>query len=601
MKQLKFIWGYLKGNRIKMITMMVVVLIYVTLNLISPLLFSFLIDNVINGDVITNDFIKLFSDLLGGVEHIKNNLWIGAAVVIAINIFVCLAIFFRGKWNGQIAETVSMNIRNHLYSHLQLLPYSYHIKAKTGDLIQRCTSDVDTIRRFLAGQISEMVYSIATACIAVVILFSIYPPMAILAVISMPILFAFGFVFFRNMQKAFLASDEAEGHLSTMIQESLSGVRVIKAFNREEYEIDRFEKKNKIFKDLTYKVIRLLGVYWGTSDFICLTQILVIVIAGIFAANAGVISVGSFFVFISYEGMILWPVRNLGRILADMGKMSVSINRISEILDSPLEDVDTGITCEISGNIEFNHVYFKYDDGEVDVLKDVSFKINHGETIALIGPTGSGKSSLVHLLTRLYDYQSGSILIDGVELNTIQRKFLRKKIGIVLQEPFLFSKSIYENIHLANPAADKKDIYKAAQIASVHDVIEEFEYGYETLVGEKGVTLSGGQKQRIAIARTIVNNAPILIFDDSLSAVDTQTDAQIRDGLQKLSKGVTTLIITQRISSAQNADQILVLEKGTITQSGKHEQLINEEGLYKRIYEIQSAMIQGGEDNEQKI
>ena len=460
-----------------------------------------------------------------------------------------------------ISEEVCRKVRNRLYAHLQSLPFSYHVRIKTGDLVQRCTSDVDQIRRFLAGQISEVVYSVATALAALLILFSIYRPLAWLAVISMPLLVIYAYVFFTRVQKAFLASDEAEGDLSTAVQENLSGIRVVKAFNNEREEIRKFEQKNARYRDLTFKMIQYLGAYWGTSD------------------------------------LILWPVRNLGRILADMGKMSVSIGRLQEILDETPEDVASGETPPIEGRIEFDHVQFQYEGDSQPVLKDLTFTIEKGMTVALIGPTGGGKSTLVHLLMRLYDPTSGQIRIDGHDITDIQRTWLRQNIGIVLQEPFLFSKTIYDNIHLARRGAHREEVEQAARIASVHEVIAEFDRGYDTLVGEKGVTLSGGQKQRIAIARTVLSPQPILIFDDSLSAVDTQTDAKIRAALKEVQSQTTTLIITQRVASAMDADLILVLEQGRITQAGTHDQLLEEEGLYRRIVEIQTArMNEGGEE-----
>ncbi len=596
MKQVKFIWRFLKGNRLKSFGILIIVMLYVTMTLIAPLLFSFMIDNVINLKPLTNPLLILFSSALGGVLYIRTHLWIGALIVIIINLLIGIFMYLRGRWNGQVSEYFSEKVRNAMYEHLQRLPYSYHVKAKTGDLIQRCTSDVDTIRRFLAGQISELVYAVAIALIAMSILFNIYAPLAWISIICLPIIFLFAYIFFKKMQAAFQKSDEAEGSMSADIQENLSGTRVVKAFNREEFELEKFDKKNKEFRDLTFRLIKLLGVYWGASDFICLTQILAVVIFGVLFARDGQITVGNFFVFISYESMILWPVRNIGRILSDMGKMSVSIGRLNEILDTPIEDMNSGTQPEVKGDIVFDNVFFKYDDGETDVLRGVSFNVKQGETVAILGPTGSGKSSLMHLLTRLYDYNAGSILLNGHELKEIQRHHLRKNVGIVLQEPFLFSKTIFDNIRMANPKAKETEVLRAAQIASVHTVINEFELGYKTLVGEKGVTLSGGQKQRIAIARTIINNCPILIFDDSLSAVDTQTDASIRSALREVSRGVTTFLITHRIASAQNADKIVVLQDGEVTQIGTHASLIQEEGLYQRIVEIQNAMIEGGED-----
>ena len=457
---------------------------------------------------------------------------------------------------------------------------------------------MDTIRRFLAGQIAELVYAISMAIIAMIILMQINMRLALISMISLPFLVVFAYVFFMRMQKVFTSSDEAEGELSTVLQESLSGVRVVKAFNREVFELKRFDEKNTKYKNLTYKLIELLGMYWASSDLVVLTQIFVIVILGIYAAQAGEITVGQFFVFLSYESMILWPIRNIGRILSDLGKMIVSLRRLNEIFNKPKEDIEIGEMPDINGDIVFEHVRFQYEDGNQAVLEDVSFTIKQGETLAILGPTGSGKSSLVHLLTRLYEYNAGSIKLNGHELNTIQKKHLRHNMGIVLQEPFLFSKTILENIRLAQPNADENAVKKAAEMAAVHRVIHEFDLGYKTLIGEKGVTLSGGQKQRIAIARTILNQTPILIFDDSLSAVDTHTDEKIRHALKERATDVTTLIITHRITSAMQADKIIILENGKISQQGTHATLSETDGLYRRIVTIQSQMIEGGEENE---
>ncbi len=598
MRKIRFLIAELEGNRLRVIAMIAAVIMYAFLNLCSPLLFSFMIDNVIDRQPVTSPFLAALCERLGGVEVLRDNLWIGAVAILIINFLICILVFLRGRWNAVISEEVCRRIRNDLYRHLQSLPFSLHSTLKTGDLVQRCTNDVDQIRRFLSGQVSEVVYSVATALSALVILFSIYRPMAWLAMLSMPLLVGYAYFFFRRVQKAFTASDQAEGELSSAVQENLSGIRVVKAFGNERYEIERFEKKNAVYRDLTFRMIRHLGAYWGTSDLICLLQIFVIVLAGILAAGQGELSIGNFFVFISYEGMILWPVRNLGRILADMGKMSVSIGRLLEIFDLPQEEVDSGETPPIEGRIELDHVSFQYEGDHQPVLKDITLTIEKGTSVALIGPTGSGKSTLVHLLMRLYDPSSGVIRIDGVDLTRIQRRWLREHIGIVLQEPFLFSRTIYDNIHLAHRQAGEQQVEQAARIASVHEVIHEFDQGYQTLVGEKGVTLSGGQKQRIAIARTILAHRPILIFDDSLSAVDTQTDARIRASLKQVQQQTTTLIITQRIASAMDADLILVLEQGRITQSGTHAQLIKQPGLYRRIYEIQTAGSRKGGQQE---
>ena len=589
MKKLSFVWQAMdKGIKARLILSVFIVAIYGMLNLLNPLLFSFIIDNVIDLQPVSG-WLLSFANLFGGVQHLRNNLWIGSLIVLFGSIAYGLFIFVKGKWNGMISETTAANIRNKVYRHLQLLPYSYHVKAQTGDLIQRCTSDVDMIRRFLAGQFTEMCYALFTSVIALVILFQLNTKLAWIACISLPFIFGMTFFFFGRMQSDFKLADTAEGKLSATIQENLSGMRVVKAFNKERYEIEKMDKDNQKYRDLSFKVNHNLALYWGLSDFICIGQILLVVIFGIFAARAGELSVGNYFVFISYESMIVFPMRQLGRILSNMGKMFVSIGRLEEIMDEPVEDVLSGETPKLNGDIVFDHVCFKYDDGITNVLDDVSFKVKAGTTVAIMGPTGSGKSSLVHLLTRLYDCTKGDITISGIDIKKIQKQWLRKNVGIVLQEPFLFSRTIMENIKIARPDATSEQIRTAARIADVHEVIEEFDRGYDTLVGEKGVTLSGGQKQRIAIARTVINDSPILIFDDSLSAVDTETDAAIRKALRALSGKMTMFIITQRIASASEADKIIVLENKKITEEGTHEQLINKPGLYQRVYAIQTA------------
>ncbi len=592
MTKFSFILKYLKGNRIYLVLMILLGVISVFFSLLHPLVFSFFIDNVINKQPIENEFVNHLVISIGGIETIQNHLWIAGAVIIFVYVMSSLALYFRGYLSGLISENMVYHIRNDLYNHLQKLPYSYHVKVKTGELVQKCTSDVEQIRKVMGNQLQQIIRSISIIIIASVLLWRIHPSLTIKSICLMPIVLVYSLYFYDRSQKAFMDSDDAEARLTTMIQENLSGIRVVKAFGKEKYESDRFDEDNQNYRDLTFHMEHLLGKYWSSSDILCMLQIVIVLYFGIIEAQNGNLSIGNFFVFISYISMILWPVRQLGRILADIGKSSVAINRLVEIFNEKEEDTESGITPNLKGEITLTNVSFQYDDASTPTLKDINMHIQSGSTVAIIGPTGSGKSSLVHLLTGLYDYSSGSILLDTYELRDIQKEYLRSKVGIVLQEPFLFSKSIYENIHLSSDGYSTKDVERAAKIAHIHDVIYSFKDGYETLVGEKGVTLSGGQKQRIAIARTIMKDNKILIFDDSLSAVDTETDASIRSSLNKLQEDVTKIIITQRINSAKDADYIYVIENGTITASGTHDELIHQDGLYKRIYEIQSSYVE---------
>lgn len=591
MKRINFILDHLEKYKLKLLLLVLVTVIYAGMNLISSLMLSFVIDNVIDNKPIKMTIMKMLAGVLGGVENIREHLYILALVMILIYFMVMVLLRYRQSTQGVISENLVANIRNNLYHHLQELPYAYHVKAKTGELIQKCTSDVDMIRRFFAGQFAEIFYILATAIIAMTILFNINYKLAFFASLSLPVIFLYSFLFFRKIQKQFLVSDEAEAVMSTVIQESLSGIRVVKAFNREIYEIKKFEKTNREYYDVTYKMILSLGMYWASSYFICLLGILSIIVLGIFAVRNNAITVGDFVVFVTYQNMILYPIRALGRILSDFGKVTVSLDRIIDICETPGEDLIAGLKPDLRGDIVFRDVYFKYSDDNQDVLKGINLKIKKGESVALIGPTGSGKSSLVHLLSRLYDVDSGSIEINNCNINDINNNYLRDNVGIVLQEPFLYSKSIISNLKMVNPEASDDEIYESTRIACIHDVIKSFDKGYRTLVGERGVTLSGGQKQRLAIARTLIKKTPILIFDDSLSAVDTQTDNMIRNELNKIGKETTLIIITQRISSAKDCDRIFVIEDGIITESGTHDELIKIDGLYKRINEIQSQII----------
>lgn len=591
MKRLKLLLNFMKGYRLLYIGAILSVGLATVFTLLGPLVIRFTIDSIIGNELIDAPaWIINIIDSIGGKSILVKNLWISGSILVLITIFRGVFLFFKGKWSSVAAESIAKNMREKLYGHLELLPYEYHVKAETGDLIQRCTSDLETIRRFLAIQFVEIGRALFMLSIVLYIMFSLNAKMTLVAMSVIPFIFSFAVVFFFKVRSTFKKVDEAEASASTVLQENLTGVRVVRAFARQSFEIDKFKNKNSKYRDLRYDLLKLLAMYWSLSDLLCLLQLGAVLILGVYWTTAGVITLGTLVAFTTYEGMLLWPIRQMGRILSDMGQATVSLDRIQEILDeSPEVLEENGSKPEIKGNIEFKNVYFEYEKDK-PILNNISFKINKGETIAILGPTGSGKSSLVHLLARLYDYQSGSIKIDGIEIKNIDKKWIRKNVGIVLQEPFLYSRTIKDNIALAKKEAEEHEIFEAANIASVHNVILDFEEGYETAVGERGVTLSGGQKQRVAIARTIINNCPILIFDDSLSAVDTETDASIRKALNDRSKDVTTFIISHRVSTLAEADRIFVLDEGKLVQSGTHDELISKQGIYKRIWIIQNEL-----------
>ena len=528
---------------------------------------------------------------IGGRQFLIDHLYIMAIVLLLFTAINAFSTYLRRSYIAYAGEGIAKNMRDDLYGHLANLPFDYHKHVSTGDLVQRCTSDVDTVRRFIQNQLLEIIRTVLMVVIAAVIMLRMDPLLTLWSVIIMPFLALSSFVYFKAVKNSFADADEAEGKLSAAIQENLTGVRVVRAFGQQRRELDNFTEKNADFKKKNLKVTYLMAYYWSASDAFGYLQIMISLCVGAYFAIIGRISVGEMLVFTSYTAMLTWPVRQLGRILADLGKASVSLGRIDEIMSAPLEgEPGLALTPEINGEIEFRHVGFRYDDGSDDVLKDVSFTAGRGQTIAILGSTGSGKSSLVQLLQRLYTVTEGEILIDGVNINDIERHYLRKNIGIVLQEPFLYSRTIMENIRIVDPEADVQRVYEAASTAAIHDVVQGFEKGYDTVVGERGVTLSGGQKQRVAIARMLMQDAPIIILDDSMSAVDTETDAAIREALSKRSGSCTTFIISHRITTLSTADKILVLEHGRLVEQGTHEELVHREGLYQRIAQIQNML-----------
>lgn len=594
MRNIKLIWKYMKGNRLIYMGAIISIGIATLLNVLNPLIIKTTIDSIIGNTPLEDaGTITSLVNRLGGVKVLQNNLWIIAGSLVILTIITGIFLYLKGKLASVAAESTAKQIRETLYDHIQHLPYEYHVKAETGDLIQRCTSDVETIRRFLGVQFVEIGNALFMLSFISYIMLSLNVKMTLVSMIAVPLIFIFAVVFFIKIKAAFQLYDESEASMSTVLQENLTGVRVVRAFARQSYEIDKFEEKNAIHRRLTNRMIRLLAWYWSLSDFLCMLQIALVLVVGAYWTSKGIITLGTLVVFTTYEGMLLWPIRQMGRIIADMGKALVAVERIQNILDQPREImIESSKEPIIKGNIKFENVSFEYEKGK-PVLKNISFEVKEGQTVAILGPTGSGKSTLVYLMARLYDYQKGSIKVDGHELKTIDKKWIRQKIGIVLQEPFLFAKSIKENIRLAKTGSSDEEVFQVANIASIHNTILDFDQGYDTMVGERGVSLSGGQKQRVAIARTLITESPIVVFDDSLSAVDTETDNEIRMALKGRKNKATTFIISHRITTLSEADCIIVLEKGRITEMGNHTELMKKQGLYRRVWEIQNS-IEGG-------
>ena len=575
-----FLWAFIA-------TIMMVIIGFLT-----PLLLSEIVDSILGSEPFTMpDFLMNPINALGGRDFLRQNLWIPALALILMNIVNGVFTFIKGRSSAIASENIARKLRNDLYRHLQHLPFAYHVKAQAGELIQRCTSDVDTIRRFLALQVMEVVNTVLMVVIAMSILLPRSVPITLYSLILVPPLFCFATWFFKMVHKSFEVADEADGVLNAVLQENLSGVRVVRAFGQQEREVEKFDRVNNDLRKKNLRLNELLAIYWGGGDAISMTQTLLTLVVCIIYACNGWITVGTLIVFTSTLGMLLFPIRQLGRTLSDAGKAMVSMKRVQAILHEEAEpDEPNALKPDLHGDIVFDHVSFAYPDDNVPVLRDVSFTIPAGKTAAVLGGTGSGKSTMMYLLQRLYTPTSGKITIGGVDIQQIDRKYLRAHVGLILQEPFLYSKSIRENVGITAPEQEAERIEHAADIASASGFIAKADKGWETVVGERGVTLSGGQKQRIAIARTLLKDNNILIFDDSLSAVDTETDAQIRAALRHEQKDVTTLIISHRVTTLSQADLILVLENGQITQQGTHAELCSQPGLYQRINSIQNAL-----------
>ncbi len=604
----KLVGRLMKGNTHYLVLSAVFLALAVVASYCGPLVISFTVDYVIGGEKsnLPASVMRIVEGW-GGREFLRNNLWICASALVTFTALGGLGTYLRRRYIAEGSEGFALKMRNELYDHLQQVPYDYHKHASTGDLIQRCTSDVDTIRRFVANQLMEIVRTLLMVGVACYIMFSLDVTMSLISIILLPVLTVLSLVYYRFVKKHFQLSDESEGRMSATLQENLTGVRVVRAFGQEKNEVDKFTERNLDFRKKTYKLIAMLGLYWGMSDLIGYSQIAITVFMSIVFCVKGRFTLGDMLIFSSYVGMLIWPIRQLGRVLAEFGKSTVSMGRIEDILSVPAEtEPGRALKPAIRGKVEFRSVCFGYDAYD-DVLSGISFFAEPGQTVAILGSTGSGKTSLVQLLQRLYVCTAGEILVDGVNVNDIERGHLRSNIGIVLQEPFLYSRTIMDNISIVRPGVAPEEVYSAAKIASVHEVINKFENGYDTVVGERGVTLSGGQKQRVAIARMLMQNAPILIFDDSMSAVDTETDAAIRNALRGRRKDITTFIISHRITTLCEADKILVLEHGKLVQEGTHAELVAQDGLYRRIARIQNALEEdlaqelgemGGENNE---
>ena len=590
--RLSMVMYFLKGSIGYFVLFIFFACLVSLLDLINPKIISYTVDTVLGDE--TGELPGVIDHMLaslGGEAWLKNNLWAVALAVMVVAVAGALCRYFFQYLNGVGSEKLVHNMRNRLFDHILHLPFSWHSENRTGDIIQRCTSDVETIRMFLSEQLTHLFRVVVLIGMALYFMFNMNVQLSLVVVAFIPLIVGYSLYFHTKIGDQFEKVDIEEGKLSAIAQENLTGVRVVRAFGKEAYERSRFEKQNAYYTDFWVRLMKLMSAFWTSSDLVSYLQLLAVMVYGTVLCVNGEITVGTFIAFNSYTAMLMWPIRSLGRTIANMSKAGISIDRLRYIMNAECED-DHGTVTDINmhGDIVFDHVSYQYENGSKDILQDVSFTVKGGTTIGILGGTGSGKSTLMYLLDRLYELPrgNGTITIDGVDIRYIPLSYLRENIGMVLQEPYLFSRTLEENIAIAGRNADHSDVLRASAAAALDHAVSHFKDGYQTFVGERGVTLSGGQKQRTAIAQMLVRNAPIMIFDDSLSAVDAETDAKIRNALKQSTGDSTVILIAHRITTLMNADLIVVLEDGKVAEMGNHAQLMERNGIYRKIHDLQS-------------
>lgn len=591
-EKLSLLWQFLKGAKRYFLITVLAAGVTAMADMLQPQIIRAAVDCALGGK--EGNFPAFVMDAvnsIGGFAYLGNNLWIMACAILVVAVFQVASQYIFRVYNTKASETLVKSMRDQLFSHIQHLPFSWHMKNRTGDIIQRCTSDIETAKNFLSEQLTSVFRITILLILSITFMSSMHGALTVIALIPMPLIILYSMHFHKKIHDGFMECDENEGKLSAMAQENLTGVRVVRAFGQERSEMDKFTKQNDYYTSLWVNMAKVMSRFWSTSDIFSGVQIMLVVIFGAYFCIHGSLTEGEYIAFISYNSMLVWPIRQLGRMISEMSKAGVSIDRVFYIMNSPVETDDPDATeAPMDGDICFNHVSFAYENAQ-ELLHDIHFTMKAGTTLGILGGTGSGKSTLMLLLDKLYllDENSGSITIGGRDIRKIKTNHLRRNIGMVLQEPFLFSRTIAENIGIVSPAMDMESIRAAAAAAALDETITSFTQGYETMVGERGVTLSGGQKQRAAIARMLTQETPIMIFDDSLSAVDTQTDAKIRQAIKSRFGKASVILISHRITTLCAADKIIVLDRGRIAEEGTHDQLKCSGGIYQKIYETQSG------------
>ena len=583
------LWHFLRKSRLWFVLGVTCAFAMTGLEMIAPQIVNFTVDNLLSGNEWNPPaIVARWIDVPAFIAFLQDRLWLVALAVIAAGGASVLCRFGNMYFNNRGGEGLVKTIRDDLFTHIARLPQSFYSQNKTGDLIQRSTSDVEMVKNFVSEQLVPLFRVIILLIVTLTVMFMMNVQLALVALAFVPIVLTYSLIFRAKISKHFEACDVCEGELSSITQENLTGVRVVRAFGREKSEIEKFQKKNEEYSYRNVRLSWLFTWFWIVGDLFSGMQVLAILGIGTYLCVQHGMELGDLLAFVSYNAMLLWPVRSLGRIVSDMSKAGVALGRINYILNTdPEMQTEQVVEPDYKGDIVFEGVSFAYEKEGAQILDDVSFTVKGGSVVGIMGGTGSGKSTLMGLLDRLYELEDGSITVGGVPISQIDRDALHAHVGYVLQDTYLFSGTIAENICMGLESVDMDTVKHAACVACFDGAVSEFKDGYETFVGERGVTLSGGQKQRCSIARMLATKPDIMIFDDSLSAVDSETDATIRRALRREFEGCTVILISHRVTTLSHADQIVVLDEGRVAEMGTHAQLLAKGGIYSRVCSMQ--------------